>query len=168
MEPTTELTPYGSQDATATPWSRGIDVLRDAELYWITTVRPDGRPHVTPLLGVWWQEAMYFTTGAEERKARNLAASPHCVLTTGVNTLADGMDVVVEGDAVHVTDPAERDGVAKAYVAKYGRHLEPPDGTWAGMDNAIREGEVMLFRVRLVKAFGFGKGTTYSETRWTF
>ena len=46
-----------------------------AELYWITTVRADGRPHVTPLIGVWFDGAMHFTTGLEEQKARNLAAN---------------------------------------------------------------------------------------------
>ena len=107
-EPSTELTPFSSEDAVATPWDRGRGLLRDAELYWVTTVRPDGRPHVTPLIGVWWEGALHFTTGATERKGRNLAANPHCVLTTGVNTLADGLDVVIEGEAEQVTDPGAR------------------------------------------------------------
>jgi nitroimidazol reductase NimA-like FMN-containing flavoprotein (pyridoxamine 5'-phosphate oxidase superfamily) len=166
--PTTELTPFSGEDAVPTAWERGREVLRDAELYWVTTVRPDGRPHVTPLIGVWWEGALHFTTGATERKARNLAADPHCALTTGVNSLADGLDVVVEGEAVHVTDAGERAGVADAFVAKYGRHFAPPDGTWAGLDDMIRDGNVLLYRVAPVKAFGFGKGTTYSETRWRF
>jgi len=166
--PTTELTPFSGEDAVPTAWERGREVLRDAELYWVTTVRPDGRPHVTPLIGVWWEGALHFTTGASERKARNLAANPHCALTTGVNSLADGLDVVVEGAAAHVTDPASLAGVADAFVAKYGPHFAKPDGTWAGLDDMIRDGEVMLFRVAPVKAFGFGKGTTYSETRWRF
>ena len=122
-EPSTELTPFNSENAVATPWERGRGVLRDAELYWVTTVRPDGRPHVTPLIGVWWEGALHFTTGATERKARNLAANPHCLLTTGVNTLADGLDVVIEGEAEQVTDPGERASVADAYVAKYGPHF---------------------------------------------
>ena len=109
---------------------------------------PDGRPHVTPLIGVWWEGALHFTTGASERKARNLAANPHCVLTTGVNSLADGLDVVVEGcGRTHVTDLASLAGVADAFVAKYGPHFAKPDGTWAGLDDMIRDGEVMLFRV---------------------
>jgi general stress protein 26 len=167
-EPSTELTPFSGEGATATAWSRGREVLRAADLYWITTVRPDGRPHVTPLLGVWHDGALYFTTGESERKARNLAANLHCVLTTGVNTIADGLDVAVEGDAVRVTDQAGRDTLAEAYVAKYGRHLQPPDGTWAGLDGAIRDGTVLLYRVAPAKAFGFGKGTMFSETRWRF
>ena len=38
-------------------------------------------------------DALYFTTGRTERKAKNLAQNPHCVVTTGCNVL-DGLDVV--------------------------------------------------------------------------
>ena len=75
-------------------------------MYWLSTVRPDGRPHVTPLLGIWQDGALYFCTGPDERKAKNLARNPHCILTTGCNRL-DGLDLVVEGQATKVSDPAE-------------------------------------------------------------
>ena len=68
---------YSSLDATATGWEQARELLARAELYWISTVRPDGRPHVTPLIAVWLDGALYFSTGEEERKARNLAANPH-------------------------------------------------------------------------------------------
>src|SRR3954470_13334556 len=90
---------FSSPEATAMPWSQGRTVLQDAEIYWLTTVRPDGRPHVTPLIAIWLDEALYFSTGAQERKGRNLAHSPHCVLTTGNNTISQGLDVVIEGEA---------------------------------------------------------------------
>jgi hypothetical protein len=37
------------------------------------TVRPDGRPQVTPVVAVWLDGAVHFTTGPTERKAHNLA-----------------------------------------------------------------------------------------------
>ena len=49
---------YSDPDASPTVWDDARRVLQDAELYWITTVRPDGRPHVTPLIGVWHDEAL--------------------------------------------------------------------------------------------------------------
>ena len=49
-------------------------------MYWLSTVRPDGRPHVTPLLGIWLDGALYFCTGPDERKAKNLARNPRCIL----------------------------------------------------------------------------------------
>jgi nitroimidazol reductase NimA-like FMN-containing flavoprotein (pyridoxamine 5'-phosphate oxidase superfamily) len=69
--------------------------LRNAEVYWLSTMRPGGHPHVTPLLGVWLDGALYFCIGPAERKAKSLAQSPQCVLTTGRDNL-DGLDIVVE------------------------------------------------------------------------
>ena len=65
-----------SPEATATDWADARRELAAAELSWLSTVRPDGRPHVTPLLTVWRDGALHFCTGARERKARNLAGEP--------------------------------------------------------------------------------------------
>jgi nitroimidazol reductase NimA-like FMN-containing flavoprotein (pyridoxamine 5'-phosphate oxidase superfamily) len=167
QEPVTELGQFSSPNASATDWERGRRELQDAELYWLSTVRPDGRPHVTPLIGVWRDGALYFCTGPDERKARNLEQNPRCVLTTGRNDL-DGLDLVVEGRATTVSDEVERARVADTFESKYGSHFEAPDGTWAGLGDAIREGHVLLYRVAASKAFGFGKGGVYSQTRWRF
>ena len=95
---------YSSEGAVATPWGEARRQLDEAGVYWITTVRPDGRPHVTTLIAVWVDDALYFCTGAEERKAKNLAQNPHCIVTTGCNTYEEGLDIVVESDAVNVRD----------------------------------------------------------------
>src|SRR5262245_41360090 len=98
--PTTKLdTRFSDPAAGATAWDDTTAALARAELYWITTVRADGRPHVTPLIGAWHDGALHFCTGLEEQKARNLEANRSVALTTGVNTWADGLDVVVEGTA---------------------------------------------------------------------
>jgi nitroimidazol reductase NimA-like FMN-containing flavoprotein (pyridoxamine 5'-phosphate oxidase superfamily) len=136
-----------------------------AEVFWLSSVRPDGRPHVTPLLAVWLDGALFFCTGAGERKAANLGANPSCVLTTGTNGL-DGVDVVVEGRALPVVDPAGRRAVADAFEAKYGAHFEPPDGTWVGLGDAVRTGGVVLYEVAPTAVLAFGKGEPYSQTRW--
>jgi general stress protein 26 len=166
-EPVTELSPFSSENASPTVWQRGRRELEEAELFWLSTVRPDGRPHVTPLLGVWLDGALYFCTGPDERKAKNLAQNPRCVLTTGRNDL-DGLDLVVEGHAMTVGDEVERRSVADAFEQKYGPHFEAPEGTWAGLGDAIREGDALLYRVAPSIAFGFGKGGLYSQTRWSF
>ena len=87
QEPVTELSPFSSDGAVPTEWAQARADLRDAEVFWLSTVRPGGRPHVTPLLGVWLDGAVYFCTGSTERKAKNLAQNPQCVLTTGRNQL---------------------------------------------------------------------------------
>src|ERR1700680_533128 len=92
---------FSSAGASPTPWQQARALLSKAQVFWISTVRPDGRPHVTPLLAIWRDDALYFCTGPDERKAKNLQQNPHCILTTGQNGL-DGIDVVVEGQAVKV------------------------------------------------------------------
>ena len=66
-------------------------------------MREDGRPHVTPLIGLWHDGAIHFCTGLREQKFRNLEHNDRVAMTTGTNTWAQGLDVVVEGttDAGH-------------------------------------------------------------------
>ena len=60
-DPVAELEPqFSSDDATLTPWAEARGRLEEVEVYWLTTVRPDGRPHVTPVLSVWLDGALYF------------------------------------------------------------------------------------------------------------
>src|SRR5689334_21108332 len=97
---------YGDASATAPAWRDIEQLLTDAQLYWIVTVRRDGRPHAVPLVGVWRDDAFHFCTGAEEQKQRNLDANQQVAVTTGstgANGWGVGKDVVVEGSAVRVT-----------------------------------------------------------------
>ena len=147
-------TRFSDAQAGATPWSETEAALDRAELYWITTVRPDGRPHVTPLIGVWHDGALHFCTGLDEQKARNLSANPHVALTTGRNDWAQGLDVVVEGTAARITDRAELQRVADAIEAKYGSvwHFDVTDG---GFENP--HGVAGVFRVEASKVLAFAK-----------
>jgi pyridoxine/pyridoxamine 5'-phosphate oxidase len=166
-EPSAELDPqFSSPDATATPWLDAVGYLEKAEVFWLSTVRPDGRPHVTTLLAVWLDTALYFCTGASERKAKNLAHNAHCILTTGSSALNEGLDLVVEGAAVRVSDAARLQRVADAYEAKYGSdwRFDVRDGAFEGNDGNV----ALVFEVAPTTAFGFGKGTTFSQTRWRF
>ncbi|MEV7424679.1 MULTISPECIES: pyridoxamine 5'-phosphate oxidase family protein [unclassified Streptomyces] len=164
--PRTELDPrYGEPEAEALPWREALDLLAGAEVFWLTTVRPEGRPHVTPLLALWWDGALYFCTGAAERKAMNLAHSPEVVLTTGTNALRTGYDLVVEGTAVRVTDDGRLTALAEAWEAKYGPdwHFDVRDGAFAGPAGNT----ALVFAVYPRTAFGFGRAP-YSQTRWRF
>ncbi|WP_393099242.1 pyridoxamine 5'-phosphate oxidase family protein [Streptomyces sp. LN325] len=157
---------YSSPGAVATPWPEAVERLAAAELYWLSTVRPDGRPHVTPLLGVWRDGALHFATGAGERKALNLTENPYVVLTTGVSTWAEGCDLVVEGEAVRVTDVARLRELAGAWEGKYGaawRFEVREDGAFQD-----KYGPAFVFAVAPRTAFGFGKGEPFSQTRWRF
>ena len=123
--------------------------------------------HVTPLLGIWLDGALYFCTGPDERKAKNLEQNQQCILTTGSNNL-DGLDLVIEGEAAEVNDEPELQTVADTYESKYGARLTAHEGTWFGLGDAIRNGEVLVYRVAPSTAWGFGKGKVFSQTRWAF
>jgi Pyridoxamine 5'-phosphate oxidase len=95
---------YSDPTAAATPWEQTRGVLEAADVFWLATVWADGRPHVTPVVGVWREGALHFSTADTEQKAINLRGNPHVVLTTGCNHWQEGFDVVVEGDAVRIAD----------------------------------------------------------------
>lgn len=150
------MTGYGIQDADSgkglLQWSWAVERLTKAHAYWVATVRPDGRPHVMPVWGIWRDDEFLFSTGPKSRKARNLAANPACV----VSVEAGGDSVIVEGVAVQVTDKQLVKEFAKAYGPKYDwdteELLEP------------------VFRVRPSAAFAFTENGDFDETatRWTF
>jgi PPOX class probable F420-dependent enzyme len=157
---------YSSPDAQPTLWSDARQVLEAAQVYWLTTVRPDGRPHVTPLIAVWHGDALHFCTGADERKARNIAANPHCILTTGCNRINEGTDVVVEGEAARLADGAALKRIADAYATKYGDEwrFDVRDGAFVGQEGNV----ALVFRVAPRQAFAFAKAERYGQTRWRF
>jgi nitroimidazol reductase NimA-like FMN-containing flavoprotein (pyridoxamine 5'-phosphate oxidase superfamily) len=155
---------FSDPDAGATPWADAAEVLERAELYWITTVRPDGRPHVTPLIGVWHDGAVHFCTGLREQKARNLEHNPHVALTTGRNTWARGLDVVVEGTAVRIADHDALQALADAYEAKYGSpwHFDVGDGVFGTGEDAAA-----VFRIEPAKVMAFAKDP-HAQTTYRF
>ena len=108
------MPPYSGPDATPTPWDRAEAVFADAAIYWLTTVRTDGRPHVTPVIAVWNDGAVHVCTGPHEQKAQNLASNDNVIVSTGTNVWA-GLDVIVEGRAVRVADDGELARLAAAW-----------------------------------------------------
>ncbi|MFI5611594.1 pyridoxamine 5'-phosphate oxidase family protein [Amycolatopsis sp. NPDC051903] len=156
---------FSSPDAGPTPWEATEGALRRVQKFQLCTVRRDGRPHVTPVLAIWAFGAMWFPTGESEQKAKNLSANPHCALSTGTGTLA-GVDYIVEGTASVVTDDATREAVATAFEQAYGWHFTREDGTWYQLGDAVRKGNVQLYRVQPDKGFAFATGGESSQTRY--
>jgi general stress protein 26 len=153
---------FSAPAAEPTPWIHAEDVLIEAQIYWLSTVRADGRPHVTPIIAIWHDGAAYFCTGPGEQKAKNLEHNRRCVLTTGNNTMNEGLDVTVEGTAIAATDNATLHQLAEAYATKYGSDWE-----FSVQDGAFfnEGGRVVVYRIRPDTVFGFGKGS-FAQTRW--
>jgi general stress protein 26 len=170
---------FSSDGASPPPWWDVVAALERAEIFWLSTVRADGRPHVTPLPAVWHDGALHFCTGPQEQKARNLAAEDRCVLTTGVPTQSAGLDVVVEGRARRVEDPDRLAELAARWKAELDWDFEVKDGAFAQRsgpaDDAGDEGGAAggdqlahVFAVVPTKVLAFGKGEPFSQTRYSF
>ena len=160
--------PYSADETRPLPtWAEARGRLEGADFYWLATVRPDGRPHVAPVLAVWADGALHFVAGSSSRKARNLARASRCVITVDSGAL----HLVVEGEAVKVSDEARLRRVAAVYASKYDWHVEVRDGVFYA-DGAPTAGpppyEVYVVTPALV--FGFGTDDTFapSPTRWRF
>ena len=146
---------YGIVDAKSgeglLPWSWAGKQLAKARTYFLSTVRPDGRPHVMPLWGVWLDDKFYFSTGKHSVKARNLEANSSCVLCPEGGEEA----VILEGDVEKLKNRTTFKKFAKAYLAKYGFDV-------SGMDEPV-----YVLRPRVV--FGqIEKTYPKSATRWVF
>jgi PPOX class probable F420-dependent enzyme len=136
------------------PWEWAVERLLVSHNYMVATTRPDGRPHVMPVWGLWIGNAFYFSTGRKSRKARNLDANPNCVVSTDRADEA----VIVEGVAEEIIDRASLEQFYKAYKEKYDWDLEQ-----MGFDKE----PVYIVRPRVV--FGIRESDfTSSATRWTF
>ena len=164
--PTTELDErFSDPETIPTDWTTTVAALENAQLFWVTTVRDDGRPHVTPLVAVWLDDALHFCTGADEQKSINLRSNPQVTLTTGCNHWDHGLDVVVEGNAVRVTDTDLLERLATAWATKW-------DGRWqfeAGNGAFRAEGGTGadVYSVEPTKVLAFGK-EPFTHTRHRF
>jgi hypothetical protein len=145
---------YGlsADERSLKPWSWGEEILRDAHNYWLATSRADGRPHVMPVWAVWHDGGLWFSTGGESRKARNLAGCAEC----SVGAERGSSAVIVEGAAERFVAGEAPGEVGRLYVAKYA----------GGYPN-----DSPLFRVEPSVAFGFSEAAEEfgeAATRWVF
>jgi general stress protein 26 len=154
---------YGDPSAPAPDWADIDGRLTDAPLYWIVTVRRDGRPHAVPLCGVWRDGAFFFCTGEAEQKMRNLEHDPHVVVTAGplgADGWGSGKDIAVEGVAEVVYDEPLLRELAEAWRTKYDGDwvFEARDGRFFELSeqgDGAGDGAV-LFRVAPSKVLVFG------------
>jgi general stress protein 26 len=164
MNPVTEYDgAFSEPGAEATPWETVDKALWDAEMFWLSTVRRTGAPHVTPLPVIWHSGVLYFCTGNKEQKTVNLLQNPNCVITTGNNSLRSGMDVVVEGVAERVLDHDLLVELAAIWKSKL-------DWDYTVGEDAYDDGMGHIgyvFGVAPVKVLSFHK-SPYVQTRYRF
>lgn len=154
-------------DSAAGEWSTAQQIVEnDPATYWLATVRPDGRPHVMPVLAVWVSGTLFFAAGEGTRKARNLALNSHCVITVEKEPL----DLVIEGSARKTRDHATLRRVAERYASIYSWHVVVRDGAFHDVEGAPTAGPPPydVYEVTPTTAFGLPVGDTFGPTRWRF
>jgi general stress protein 26 len=154
---------FSEPGAAAPQWSEVARVLSVSEMFWLSTVRRDGRPHVTPLPAIWADGMVYVCVGSHEQKARNLESNPSCVVAAGANQFRSGLDVVVEGTAVRVTDHGQLRQLAAMWKSKLDWDFAVTDRGFR--DPAGRRG--LVFGITPAKVLAFGKNP-YTQTRYLF
>jgi general stress protein 26 len=160
---------FSDPKAEPTPWDAAVELFTSSGVCWITTVRADGRPHVTPLVGVWSEGRMHFCTGVGEQKEVNLRTNPHVVIATGANKWDSAADVAIEGTAVPVTGRADLVRLAKAWTSKW-------DGRWDYVvgDGCFQHDEgsggfrVLVFAIEPDRAFAWSEGDPFGQTGYRF
>ena len=133
---------YGLEDPDEgfLSWEWVTDRLTAARNYWIASTRPDGRPHCSPVWGVWLEDAVYFSTARASRKGRNLAARPDATIH-----LESGDEVVVlEGRVGEFPADQPLDRIAAPYAEKYG--MKPPLDDPTNVLYALRPSLVLAWR----------------------
>jgi PPOX class probable F420-dependent enzyme len=139
------------------PWNKVDLPLRALRSIWISTTRPDGRPHAVPVWFIWDGKSLYFITSRQLQKAKNLAHQSWIVVHAG-----DGDDVIIlEGAVEIVIDQQELKRVDTAYREKY---VDPHSGA---RDTIFHE-DCDLYRVNVKRVMSWEYGTVSTRTDWRF
>ncbi|KQH78043.1 pyridoxamine 5'-phosphate oxidase [Mycobacterium gordonae] len=130
---------------------------------WLTTINPDGSPHVTPVGVQAVDGTWYFTSGPATRKSRNLARDARCT----VSVATEPFDLVLEGVAERVTEEGELTSVAAVYAAD-GWPAEVAGDALTAPFSAPSAGPAPwhLYRVRPSTVFAFGTAEPFGATKF--
>jgi hypothetical protein len=141
----------GLDEGLLIPWAEVAAKLAAARNYWASTTSPDGRPHTTPIWGIWWQEQFYFGADPLSRKGKNLALQPAISIH-----LESGDDVVIIEGEVRIE--GSRPILAKLWHV-YGGKYDLPEP----------EEPVPLYALRPKKAFAWLESSyPQTATRYQF
>jgi hypothetical protein len=151
------------------PWDRGRDALANqrgpARSFFLGTVRADGAPHAAGVGALWVDDTVWFVTGPNTRKARNLAANPACTISCRL----EGIDLVLEGRAARVTEPDKLERLAASYRDR-GWPAQVDGDAFTAPYSAPSAGPPPwhLYRLELTTAFGVATAEPFGASRWRF
>ena len=170
-------TPMVDGQTETTPWGVALERLEHpapGQNHWLATVRPDGWPHLMPIIAFWIDGAFHFLAGEGTRTGLNLAADDRCVIGTANLTLPS-LDLIDEGRATPVTNEAKVRELAEEFggedwpLEARGSDVYGPHGPTAGPP------PYAIYRLEPTKVFGlpgmfgmFESDRHHKATRWTF
>jgi nitroimidazol reductase NimA-like FMN-containing flavoprotein (pyridoxamine 5'-phosphate oxidase superfamily) len=138
-------------------WADSEKVLETAEMYWITSL-DNGEPHTVPVIGVWWEGALYSCNPRSERHYKNLKENSVCQALTGCSTLSEGLDVVVHGRVEEMTELDDRMRFGRQLTEKY-----PEPWRFEGAEE-----DMWVYRLVPTHARAFHRSNPISYARWDF
>jgi hypothetical protein len=139
-----------TEGAGLLPWSFVEERMIAARNYWISSTRPDGSPHASPVWGLWHQGSFCFSTGDQSVKGKNLSTNPF----VSVHLESGDEVVILEGKIKEVLDKDVLHALDKAYDKKYGLDMQGPG---------------LIFVLAVTKALAWlEKDFPQSATRWIF
>jgi Pyridoxamine 5'-phosphate oxidase len=154
-------------NSTPLDWSAAQGRFRKGGWFWLSTVMPDGRPHVMPCFAAWADGSFFVASKSTTRKSRNLDAGGHCVLTTD----AGDAHLIVEGVAKRVLDRATLQRAADTFDAVYQWPTVPSGDEIDAEYGAPTSGgpPYRVYEITPRKAFGLPTdGEKFAPTRWRF
>ena len=151
---------YGPPDSKKGLFPRkwAEDRLKVSRQFWIATTRPDGRSHVMIVWALWMDGLLYFSTGRDSRKARNLARNPNSTMCT--DNAAEG--VILEGEVETERDVRRIREFIRLYEKKYKYKLGKMGERMLALEDPV-------FFLRAKTGFGlWEKKFNTSATKWVF
>ena len=114
--------------------------LHDDITIWLSTVRPDGRPHAVVVWFLWDGESILIFSQPKKQKLRNIQHNSNVLLAID-NTHAGSDPITIEGTAT-LLQPGETSTAQAAFIEKYGEHIKQigytPEQMAAAYSEAIR------------------------------
>jgi hypothetical protein len=158
---------YGTE---ALEWTRARDELasgpgQPGNISFLCTTRTDGRPHAANVGAIWIDGDIYFTSGPETQKSKNLAANPAAAYAIK----AEGLDLILNGEVSRVTDPAMLETAAAKYrSAGWPAEVEGDAVTAPFSAPSAGPPPWNLYRFRFDSVVGVGTVEPFGATRWRF
>jgi PPOX class probable F420-dependent enzyme len=112
------------------PWEAHSDQrLRSDSIIWLTSTRPDGRPHIVPVWFLWDGSTILIFSLPATQKVRNLRRNPAVMLV--LDSARHGNEIIMlEGRATLLDDPTVQ-ATLPAFADKYAPLRQSTPDPWA-------------------------------------